>query len=475
MEFKFIPKSKTQSLPITAGVYAFKSESNVLLYIGKAVNIRERVKNHFSQPTFKDNVFIPATEKIGYIATGSEIEALILEAELIKKYQPKYNTQWKDSKNYSYVAITNEEFPKVFVTHQPKNWKSETRITKKYQIPKPKYSHKLDIGDLSIFSDFGIRNSGFCFIGPFVDGKALKQTLRMLRRVFPYRTCRILPKKPCLYKELGLCPAPCEKNLKSQILNLKKEYKKNIKNLIAILQGRKTRVLKNMQKEMNVASQRQDFEKAKVLRDQIWALENVFSHSRIFQKEMPRPVNWPKTEKELQILLGMKTKINRIEGYDISNIQGKQATGSMVVFENGQPNKNEYRKFKMKIAGKPNDTAMLQEMISRRLKHSEWPMPQVMLIDGGIAQLNAAISCLGADLPRIGPKLSGGLPPNPNMLKIVALAKKKNELFIEGQKKPVLLKDLPQEIANLILQIRDEAHRFAIAYHKKLRSKSFLG
>ncbi len=171
-------------------------------------------------------------------------------------------------------------------------------------------------------------------------------------------------------------------------------------------------------------------------------------------------------------LLGIKEKIKRIEGYDISNIQGQQATGSMVVFENGQPNKNEYRKFKIK--GKftpyrtaksgtgtgPNDTAMIKEMLERRLRHQEWAMPQVVLIDGGKGQLNAASLTI---------KQFSNLA-----IEVIALAKRKNELYIESHTKPVLLKSLTPEIANLILRIRDEAHRFAIAYHRKLRGKSLL-
>ncbi|MDD5146646.1 MAG: GIY-YIG nuclease family protein [Candidatus Pacebacteria bacterium] len=411
MQFQFVKKESVGRLPTVPGVYAFKSKKGVLLYIGKAVNIRDRVKNHFSQPTFKDNIFIPATEKIGYITTGSEIEALISEADLIKKYQPHYNTQWKDNKNYFYVAITQEAFPRIFVTHQ--------------------------IDDSLIH------------IGPFVDSKAIKQTLRVLRRIFPYRTCRVMPKKPCLYYDLNLCPAPCGQ------FQDKKQYKKNIQNLIKILRGKKMQVLKDLQKEMQLTSQKQEFEKAKTLRDQTMSLENVFQHSHILEKEERKPTNWPKAEAELKKLLDLAGSLKRIEGYDISNIQGQQATGSMVVFEKGLPNKNEYRKFKIRITGKPNDTAMIKEMLARRLKHPEWPRPQIILIDGGKGQLNAALSQV-------------------KKIKVISLAKRLNELFIENHKKPVLLKSLSQDASNLILHLRDEAHRFAVSYHRKLRTKSLL-
>lgn len=390
-----------------------------------------------------------------------------MEASLIKKYQPKYNTVWRDGKSHNYVFITKpariatrakarlrsvvggEAFPRVFVGHQLST-----------------ISHEL-----------------LTAIGPFIDGNSLKQTLRILRRIFPFRTCNKLPKKPCLYKQLNLCPAPCleyEKDYRqkkcvnpcrSANFDTKKSYAKNIKNLIAILNGKKNSVIKNLQKEMQKASQQQNFERAKVLRDQTFALENVFSHSHILEKEggslLPR---WKKgtSFQKLQKLLGLEIKIKRIEGYDISNTQGQEATGSIVVFKNGHSNKNEYRKFKIKITGKPNDTAMLKEVISRRLKHKEWPMPQVMLIDGGRGQLNAALDILK--------EKNGKAQPFTDFIKVkvVALAKRDNELFIEGKNKLILLKTLPQEVSNLILQVRDEAHRFAITYHKKLRNKAFL-
>ncbi len=253
-KFKYISLKNIEKLPQTTGVYAFRSRKAVL-YIGKAINIKERVKNHIYQPVFKDDIFIPQTDKIGFIATGSEIEALILEAKLIKKYQPKYNTQWKDNKNYWFVAITNEKFSRVFTVHQLQ--------TTGYKI---------------------LTN----YIGPFVNGITLKQTLRILRKVFPFRTCKTLPKKPCLYKDLNLCPAPCTKEIydsRLKIHEFKNKYTRNIGSLTKILQGHKNSVVKNLQKEMYQASGQQNFEKAKTLRDQIFALENVFSHSHVLSRE----------------------------------------------------------------------------------------------------------------------------------------------------------------------------------------------
>jgi excinuclease UvrABC nuclease subunit len=324
--FNFLSKDKIGRLPKTVGVYCFKNKGKVL-YIGKAANIRQRVKQH------KD--LLGSAEKIGYIKTDSEIGALILESKLIKKYQPKYNVAWKDDKNYFYIGITKEEFPRIFITHQTKDKNTE-------------------------------------YIGPFVDGKSLKQTLKELRKRSPYRTCKNLPTgkkaiRPCLWYHLGQCLAPC-----------------------------------------------------------------LFAD--IFQAR-------------------------HIEAYDVSNIQGKEATGSMVTFIDGKPDKNLYRRFKIKFVDGPNDVAMLKEVLSRRFKHQEWTYPDLILIDGGKAQLNAAISAAKRY------KLKA---------KITALAKRNNELYIQGSKRPVLLKNLPRETFNLMLRLRDEAHRFAISYHHKLRIKLLI-
>ncbi|MBI2626499.1 MAG: hypothetical protein HYW69_02820 [Candidatus Nealsonbacteria bacterium] len=344
-KFKSLSKNALNRLPKTPGVYAFK-KGRQFLYIGKAVSLLNRVKQH--------KELLHLVEQLAYIKTGSETDALILENKLIKKYQPKYNTQWKDDKNYFYVGITKEPYPRVFITHQPKlkieNWKLEIN-----------------------------------YVGPFVDGKKLKQTLKDLRKVYPFRTCKALPKKPCLWYQLNQCPAPC---LPAEAL----------------------------------------------------AKEGFFP-----------------------------TK--HIEAYDISNIQGQEATGSMVTFINGKPDKNFYRRFKIKLAQKPNDVAMLKEVLERRLKHKEWPYPDLILIDGGKAQLNAALKIkdLRATLRGV-PAWSRKIKD----IKVMSLAKKNNELYMENRKEPVLLKNLPPEFSNLILRARDEAHRFARKYHHLLRVKKIL-
>jgi len=427
-KFKFLKKKRVERLPRETGVYAFSDKKEVL-YIGKAINIRERVKNHLQKANYKDGLFVDRTTKIGYIKTNSEIEAFILEANLIKKYESKYNVVWRDDKNFFYVGKTKEKFPEIFITHQAK------------------LKEKAD------------------YIGPFVDGKALKQTLKFLRKIFPFRSCKKIPAKPCLWYQLDRCPAPCllksntAKEIPSFAEKMKKICQKNAKNLFELMRGEKGRVLGNLKREMKKAAKEQKFEEAAKKRDQIKSLEKIMAYAKVFEFQPKKEINWQGTEKVLQKLLKINKRIGRIEAYDISNIQGKEATGSMVVFKNGLPDKNSYRKFKIKTKKGPNDTAMIKEVLSRRLKHSEWTYPELILIDGGKGQLNAAKSCLTLKFKDII---------------VLALAKKKNELFIERRKKPILLKSLAREIFNLILQLRDEAHRFAISYHRKLRESSIL-
>jgi excinuclease ABC subunit C len=427
-KFKIINVKNIESLPKNAGVYAFYTKNDkrselLLIYIGKAINIKNRVKNHFSSPTYKDSAYMNQIEKIGFIETGNEIQALILEAKAIKKNQPKFNQIWRDDKNYFFIAIVQnkQKIPYLFITHQPHE------------------NSKL--------------------IGPFVDGNALKKTMRFLRKVFPYYTTSKHSKLKCTYCHLDLCPGP-NPNIK--------EYKTNIKKLILVLQGKSTKVLNSLKKEMKLASMEQNFEKAGKLRDQIFALEKIMSH-KTAENKINYSNNWKATQKYLQDTINYKNQISKIECYDVSNIQGKFAVASMVVFVDGKSQKNQYKKFRIKMKNEPNDIAMLKEVLQRRFIHTEWEYPEIILIDGGKAQLNIAIN---------------SKPQNSN-IRIISIAKGRQELFIENhppssktsarqRKNPIPLKELPQEIYNLIKNLDDEAHRFAITYHKKLRKNNLL-
>ncbi|KKP32793.1 MAG: hypothetical protein A2312_02685 [Candidatus Staskawiczbacteria bacterium RIFOXYB2_FULL_32_9] len=480
-KFKIISIKNIDNLPKTAGVYLFYNK-NEIIYIGKAINIKNRVKNHFSSPTYKDEIFISQITNIGFIETGSEISALILEASLIKKNQPKFNQVWRDDKNYFYIAIqrNKQKIPYVFITHQPTSPSlrgrgeatdeaiSTTRLPRRLRAP---------------------RNDKMQYIGPFVDGNALKKTIRFLRKVFPYYTNAKHSKLKCTYCHLDLCPGP---QILSEVEGTQplKEYKKNIKKLILILEGKSSKVLNLLKKEMRIASIKQNFEKASKIRDQIFALEKIISHKNqnnqiqnsqydTTQRSLST-VAWKKTEKTLQEILNYKKSlltgrqaIKKIECYDVSNIQGKFAVGSMVVFINGKPDKSQYKKFKIKIKSEPNDIAMLKEVLQRRFAHTYWKYPEIILIDGGKAQLNIAIKIrnqASEQFHRIVPIVISLAKGRQDPLRPRSEAR----LFIENQKEPIPLKNLPQEIYNLIKNLDDEAHRFAITYHKKLRKQNLL-
>ncbi len=447
------------NLPKTTGIYALAKDSEIL-YIGKAINLRSRVKNHFSQPSYRDDLFISKINRIGIIETHSEIEALFLESQLIKKHQPDYNVVWRDDKKYFYAGVTLEEFPRIFITHQP---------------------------SLALNSAMSTKPRAARYVGPFMEGRALKKVLRLLRRVFPYyamsgklaaRTHFWHGPKPCQYCHIGLCPGPNPD---------KKIYRQNIKKLLEVLRGKKNPVLHSIEKEMKEASKKQEFERATELRDQFFSLRRVMEHASLFS---PHPVHdetsYAIAEEELKAIFHRKFPIIRIEAYDISNIQGKSATGSMPVFIDGNPAKAEYRKFKVRFGqepasptslGGPNDFAMMKEVISRRLNHPEWQYPDLIIIDGGKGQLNAAMSAMRNfqfPISNGQQKFSKRDIQKIQDISIGALAKRQNELFLPGKKESILLSSLQAPSRNLIMHIRDEAHRFAITYHRLLRKKSLL-
>lgn len=414
-------KNYLKKLPQDPGIYRFFDVDGNTIYIGKAINLKNRVKSYFQNNI---GVFgakatmIPQITKIKWQITSSEAEALILEANLVKKHQPKFNVLLRDDKTYFYVAITKENFPKIKIIHKNQIRNSQSVI----------------------------RN----FVGPFTDGTALRQTLKLLRQAFPFCTCKTPHKRPCLNYQIGKCTGICcTQNPKFwHFKTTPTEYRKNIKRIIKVLLGEKSEIAEQLELEMKKASQKHQFELAAKLRDQLWQLENIFSHRQVVRDE----TRIERGLVELANILKIETP-KRIEAYDISNIQGKHAVGSMVVFTNGQPDKSQYRKFKIKTITGANDVWMLKEIVSRRLRHKEWPTPNLLLIDGGQAQLNIAQLALK--------QIKLNLP-------VISLAKK--EEIIHTPQKPInLKKDSPA--LQILQQARDEAHRFAISYHKKLRNK----
>ncbi len=397
-------KNLYHHIPETPGVYLMKDARENLLYIGKAANLKRRVSSYFTRPhDYRIQKMVSEIRSIDYKKTDTALEALILEASLIKKHQPPFNVREKDDKSFLFVEITKEKFPRVLLVRGKDK-----------------------------------KNKGGLFYGPFISGLSIHEALKILRRIFPWsiHPMEIIGtfKKPCFDSQIGLCPGTCMGAISPT------DYKKNIRNLKLIFEGKKEKILKTLEKEMAVESNKLQFERAAKLRGQIFALTHIQDVALIRNSEFGFP--------ELQ-----KEPI-RIEGYDISNISGDSAVGSMVVFTNGKANVEQYRKFKIRTIKQSNDVGMLKEILHRRLKHSEWPLPSVMLIDGGKPQGNAVREVLeefGFRIPIVG------IAKGP--------ARKKNEFI------GVVPNNTTEKI---LIRVRDEAHRFAISYHRVLRkTKAF--
>ena len=337
----------------------------------------------------------------------------------------------RDDKSYRWVAITRDVFPKIFSTHQPR----QEKLTAK--------SWQLKAG----------------YIGPFTEGLALKDALYALRRIFPYCTCKTPHRRPCLNAQVGKCPGfCCLKGGSVPPVAKVKEYGENIKNLKRVLLGGKRALVRRFEKEMAQAATSRDYERAAQLRNLAHALNTFMSHRHVIRVGSAKRVLAPEKPKTALLNFDPLT-LNRVECYDISNLQGQQATASMVVFALGEPLKSEYRRFKIRLKQTPDDYAMLREALGRRLKHPEWPRPDLILIDGGIGQ-RGAVSAL---VEKIRPPVI-----------LVSLAKREEILYTSStlQTGGVPLKNLPESWANFFMFIRDEAHRFAIKYHRYLRDEN---
>lgn len=416
-------------IPDTAGVYFLINKQGETFYIGKSTNIRERLKSHLSPKKRSFGDFAKETARVAWVPTSGEIEALILEASAIKKYRPKYNILLTDDKKYFYVKFAN--------------LKSSSK-TKSVELPYLAITHRPQ--DLP----------GTIYVGPFTEGGQIKLLLRYLRRIFPYYTSSRHPKLPCSYCHLELCPGP--------VADLA-QYKRSMRIMQKILEGKRPSVEHRLIKDMKRYAANLDFERAQKIRETLDALRNIFAHKH-FLDRTPKKFGTSYSAKTLGCLLGSNKPINTMEGYDISNIQGREPVASMVRFSDGKPDKTLYRKFKMRLPEKPNDFAMIREVVTRRLAHPEWPYPQLFLIDGGKGQLSAALSALHIyalcnKLPLVALPL------------VAALAKQENELFIPGKLKSIHLTKVDAGTRHLLMHVRDEAHRFAIAYHRKLHRRKF--
>lgn len=548
-------KEQLNRLPHQPGVYLFRDTGGNILYVGKANNLHSRVRSYFStssQISPKIALLASLVADIDFFTVTSEQEALILELNFIKQYHPRFNVRLKDDKTFPYLKIDiNEEWPRVYRTRR-------------------------------------IVDDGGRYFGPFSSARSVKDTLRVLQRLFPFRTCNKAitgtRRRPCLEYHLGHCLAPCTGAVS------KEEYDQVIKEVVLFLEGKRDKVIRELKARMNQASVSTNYEKAAALRDQIQAMEEVIEGEKIAatirgeqdviayvqdedkayvqvlfvrsnrltgregfllqgtRHEGPRQIitsfvkqyyssspqippllllqypiedkqvikNWLRSKRrgvinirvprrgikkqlidiaaenarqgweqlkikemtaprspdqaleEIEKELGLKKKPVRLEAYDVSNIQGTSAVGSMVVFEDGRPKPAHYRRFRIKTVSGANDYAMLQEVLRRRFKRGKnadksdtttWGiMPDLVLIDGGKGQLNAALEVLdesGIDIP------------------VTSLAKENEEIFLPGRKKPVILPKSSPGL-QMLQNIRDEAHRFAISYYSRLhRRKTF--
>lgn len=393
-----------------------------MIYVGKANNLKKRVASYFKTKNLgeKTNQLVLQIHSIETIGVSSEVEAFLLEEKLVKKYRPRYNLKLLDDKSFPSIKITiKDKYPKVL-------------IVRKQQI------------------------DGSLYFGPYTNSSSLKTVLKMIRKIFPYQSNKNHPNKLCFYNHLGLCPCP--------VVTGEKEYKKNIKYIISFLNGKTKDIIKKLEKERNLLSKKEDFESAKFIQNKIDLIKNITTmRYKPFDYEENPNLKFDVINNELSTLKTILKEnnifvnnLNRIECFDVSNISGSYATGSMVVFTNGEKDISLYRRFKIKkfYNNKPNDFGMMQEMIERRFKRKEWAFPSLVIIDGGKGQ----VSCV----KQVFEVLNINIP-------LIGLAKKEETIITSDLKEIKLPKN---SIAlHLIMRIRDEAHRFAIAYHKKLRSK----
>lgn len=410
-----------KKLPDKPGVYFFKRGKEIL-YIGKATSLQDRVKSYFGKdliqtrgPIIVDMVF--KADEIDFQVADSVLEAIILEANLIKKHQPKYNTKEKSDKSFNYVCITKEKFPKVLVV----------RGSSLKNFSRQKFSQVL--GTLGSLPSQTIQKSlsGKVF-GPYTNGSQLREAIKIIRPIFPFLDDKSKNYYK-FYKQVNLVPdIDNEEGIK--------KYKNNIKNLKLFFEAKKKKVLKNLEKEMSVYSKKQKFEKAGEVKKQIFALKHINDVALIKNKNE-------------------RSSDFRIEAYDIAHMGGKNMVGVMTVVSNEEAIKSEYKKFKIRTQDDANDTGALKEVLERRLAHLEWTYPNLIVVDGGVAQLNIAryvLKKINTEIPLVSVLKDEHHKPKEIM---------GNKEFTVKYKREILL-------AN------SEAHRFAIAYHIKMRSKNFL-
>jgi len=402
-----IDQLKKLDIPSTPGIYFFR-QGKVILYVGKATSLSDRVRSYFSADLDVARgpgivQMVELADSISFIETDSVLEALILEAAQIKKHRPKYNVKEKDDKSFNFVVITKEEFSRVLLV-RGKQLREDEELAKqiRYQF------------------------------GPFPKGSELKEALKLIRRIFPFRDkCVPNSGKPCFNAQIGLCPGVCNGAVSAD------EYDLTIKNLKRLFEGRKRDIVKDLEKQMKTRAGKQEFEKAGELKRKIFTLNHIQDISLIKYRDSRERVG-----------------TFRIEAYDIAHLAGKDTVGVMAVVLDGEMDKSSYRKFTIKGKGKDvsNDIENLKEVLSRRFNHDEWALPGLIVLDGGKAQLKAGqniLIALGLDIP------------------VVSAVKDEFHRAREilGDKKII------REHEREIILANSEAHRFAIHFHRQIRGK----
>ncbi|MGD0768978.1 MAG: excinuclease ABC subunit UvrC [Tepidisphaeraceae bacterium] len=428
--------AKARELPKSPGVYLMKDDKGRVIYIGKSASLRERVSSYFQAATrleHKKSGLVDHIVDFEVIQTDSEVEALLAENRLIKDVQPRYNARLLDDKTFPYLMVTTgEEFPGVFVTRQP-------------------------------------RTDGVKLYGPFTNVHALKEAVTLLQKAFKFRTCHLDISesddnrgffRPCLLYPIKQCTAPCAAKIS------KETYRSDITRLLRFLDGGKDGVLRSMEKEMLQASQDRDYELAARLRDEIKALTALGQRAAKGEQEYWQPEAFVTDPKEgiekLQEALSLAEPPRIVEGIDIAHLQGGETVGSKVCFIDGVPFKDGYRRYKIKHGQGNNDYLSIQEVVGRRYREagaSNELFPDVILIDGGLGQLHAAMDVF---------KTMDVKPPM-----VISLAKKEELVYVQARSEPARLSRSNAGL-RLLQYVRDEAHRFAQHYHHILRRKSQL-
>ena len=422
-EKTLILRKMAAALPDGPGVYFFKNAVGALLYVGKAKSLRKRVSSYFSGPhPARTAALVGKTERIDFVTTGSEREADLLEASIIKEKQPHYNVSRKDDKTFPFISIGGGDFPAVMLVRRR-----------------------------------GKPEAGAGYYGPYTDAAFARSALKIVRRLFGFRSCAKLPKEPCLYSRLGLCPVPCAGRISPE------DYAAVIRRVKLFLEGNYEILIADLSARMEQAAGEKDFEAAAGLRDQISALSAMRAGGS--RRELD----------DLKRRLRLKSVPERIEAFDISCIQGRESCGSLVSFNGGGPDKHNYRRFRIKQEQGMNDFAMMKEVVFRRysrLLRENLPLPDLIIIDGGRGQVSSALSGL-SEAGVFGIPLIGIAKPERGAARRGRSARSMEKVcFADGRE---MVFSGESAGLNLLRRIRDEAHRFAVSYHRLLRNKRMLG